>query len=120
MSEKDENFFDPAKFTDEEIDEKISKLMNRVNYVRYGMHNTYLAEQIEQMIDNLYFEKDSRAQKAAFKMTNSPVVFESEPDLRVKDMTPMEQDKSKFKRAGKVDNPFGNGPMIIKKKPKGL
>lgn len=111
-----EYFFDPAKFSDDEIDEKISKLMNRVNYARYGMNNPYLADQIEQMIDNLYFEKDSRAQKAAFKMTKSPVVFESEPDLKVTDMTPIEQDKSKFKRSGKLENPFANGPMIIKKK----
>lgn len=120
MSDLNSNFFDPSKFTDDEIDEKISKLMNRVTYARYGMHNSYLADQIEQMIENLYFEKDSRAQKAAFKMTKSPVVFESEPDLKVKDMGPIDQDKTKFKRAGKAENPFGNGPMIIKQKPKGI
>lgn len=118
MTDKDENFFDPAKFTDEEIDEKISKLMNRVGYARYSMNNPYLAEQIENMIDNLYFEKESRAKKAAFRMTKSPVIYESDPDLIVKDMTGEEQDQSKIKRAGKSDNPYSNGPMIIKKKPR--
>ena len=110
--------FDPEKLSDDDIDETITKLMSRYNYALRGMNNSYLASQIETMIDQLYFEKDVRTKKSLYKESRSPVVIETEPDLRIKTET---IDNSPNKRKiSRGENPFSSGVTIIKRPPKNI
>ena len=102
-----DSFFNPSKFTDAELDEKLSLLTARVN-AAYQRNNMQLVAQIDYMIELIRTERDERAMQSDTGQKN-PVVYDSDPTSIVKTEKPEVKTKKKS---------LGNGPVIIKSKPK--
>lgn len=105
--------FDPSKFSDDELNEKLTKLYSRYQYAKYSLKDNYLAEQILVMMDDLTFEKESRYKLSQWDKTKSNIVLETDPDLQPRKL----EDNVK---KSKSSNPFSRGPVIVKGKPRNI
>ena len=78
--------FDPKTFSDEEIQEKYTEILKRLNWVSRFSGNPQMGDQLLMMLQALKAEQAERTFNMIWKMRQSmtPEVIETDPDLKDK------------------------------------